>query len=67
MTFVEFLYEWADYKTDHPDQRYGQSIMNFLHHARPDLYEQLAGTELDCFYLPVTMIDRTMYEIARLW
>jgi hypothetical protein len=32
------------------DLRYGQAIMNLLNQTRPEIYQEINGTELDCFY-----------------
>jgi hypothetical protein len=32
------------------DLRYGQAIMNLLNQTRPEIYQKINGTELDCFY-----------------
>jgi len=30
--------------------RYGQAIMNLLFSRHPEIYQEITGTELDCFY-----------------
>ena len=32
------------------DLRYGQAVMNLLNQTRPEIYQEITGTELDCFY-----------------
>lgn len=33
-----------------PNQRHGQNFMNLLYRTRPDLYNMIYRTDLDCFY-----------------
>lgn len=32
------------------DLRYGQAVMNLLNQTHPEIYREVNGTELDCFY-----------------
>ena len=36
--------------TVHKGLRHGQAYMNALHYINKDLYNQITGTEADCFY-----------------
>lgn len=38
------------YRKQHPEQRYGQALMNCLWNIRPDLHALVMGTENDPFY-----------------
>lgn len=39
--------------TEHfqPEWRYGQTVYNVLRYLRPDLEQEIAQTELDCFQI----------------
>lgn len=50
MTIDEFYDEARDRRAAHPEWRYGQALFNTLVDVRPDLSEQVRGTENDPFY-----------------
>jgi len=41
---------WKIYQTEHPSQRQGQTLFNFLYLRRRDLAEKLRGSQIDPFY-----------------
>lgn len=48
--------------------RYGQSLMNALHHVRPELYNEVAGCNFrDCFYDDNKVTNLLNYLIGRPW
>lgn len=52
-----FYVGWADYLRGNPAQRRGQALFNHLHDVRPDLANQLRGTDLDPFYDNSKVVD----------
>ena len=40
----------SNIKRDNHFLRLGQLYMNTLHELRPDVYEEITGTDYDCFY-----------------
>lgn len=50
MTLVEYHAAVDDRRYSHPDERAGQRAFNVLVENRPDLSEQVRGTDLDPFY-----------------
>ena len=51
---------------DHKELRYGQTVMNVLRDAWPDKYEQLTGTDDDCFYLDA-LVKGTLEKLESDW
>ena len=45
-----YLTRVAKEQTRHPELRRGQAMYIVLHHMRPDLVEEIKGTDLDPFY-----------------
>lgn len=50
VTFDEFLLAAVGRYLMEPDWRWGQAIFNVLCEMRPDLSEQIRGTDFDPFY-----------------
>lgn len=51
MTFAEFLIKVDQtFHTNHPDIRYGQTIMNVLSEVWPEQYREISNSDNDCFY-----------------
>lgn len=51
MTFEDFIVEVDAQHCKQPRWRYGQTLFNLLYLLRPDLSEQIRGTEIDPFYM----------------
>ena len=67
MTFEQFLSKVdAEYLRGRPHLRYGQTVMNVLSEAWPDKYEQLTGTDDDCFYLDA-LVKSTLEKLESDW
>lgn len=48
--FPDFLKEIDNYRSCHPNQRYGQAFMNVLFDKNQRIYNIILGTEYDPFY-----------------
>ena len=46
--------------------RYGQSLMNVLWQTYPDKYEDIIGTEYDCFYSN-EIVPKTLKKLKEEW
>lgn len=59
LTFEQFADHCDKHSSDHPFWRPGQFVFNVLLNHRPDLAEQLRGTDLDPFHrsdlIPATL------------
>lgn len=52
MDFIQFLALMDEVKlTKTYYLRWGQTLMNVLYRTYPELYDQITGTDFDCFYL----------------
>ena len=51
MTEADFWMRTVQYATENPEQRFGQAAFNTLLFCRPDLSEQVRGSNLDPFYV----------------
>lgn len=51
MTFDTFLALVNTYRQKHPEQRYGQSVMNVLYSCRPALHDAAMAQRRDLYYL----------------
>ena len=51
MTFHDFIIKATNYyRQNQPDYRFGQAVFNYLAQVRPDISEQIRGTNLDPFH-----------------
>jgi hypothetical protein len=66
MKFEEFVSKVDSMYLDHKELRYGQAVMNVLKEAWPDKYEQLTGTDDDCFYLDA-LVKGTLEKLESDW
>lgn len=68
-TYVEFI-SGIQRRVAHPNGytllRYGQAIMNRLHEIWPEKYNEVTGTELDCFYDDKKAAD-LLDHLAEVW
>lgn len=64
--FHEFWVKVDQYLIRHPEQRFGQAVFNVLVIYRPDLSEQIRGTDLDPFYLD-SLPDNIHQWLYRHW
>ena len=67
MTFEEFQTNWLQYWSQvKTEQRHGQSLSNYLHMVRPDLFDRIIGTSLDPFYQN-EFVDDCLQYLAENW
>lgn len=80
MTFQEFLNKVDDTFMSHqvarskPTQpisvsnqlRYGQTIMNVLYDVWPEKYNEITGTDFDCFYTN-SLVKLTLDKLEKEW
>lgn len=69
MTFQEFLNKVDNtfHGYSYKDQiRYGQTIMNVLHDVWPEKYNEITGTEFDCFYTN-SLVKLTLDKLEKEW
>jgi|688.fasta_scaffold80668_11 hypothetical protein len=67
MTFNDFFGEIYRVSMNNPNLRLGQIIMNCLFEIRPDKYNEITGTELDCFYSNYKKAGKTMTYLQNNW
>jgi hypothetical protein len=49
--YVDFVINATHYYGSHRnEQRFGQAVFNVLHSMRPDIADELRGTEIDPYY-----------------
>lgn len=67
MTYIVFCHEAVNYYVSvKQEQRFGQAVFNYLHRVRPDVADQIRGTECDPFYQ--TFVDDAVWaRIESLW
>lgn len=56
----EYWHKVVENSLLHLEWRYGQSAFNTLHEVRPELANQVVGTDLDPFY--IEDIDRDLFR-----
>jgi hypothetical protein len=80
MTFEEFLDKVQEdfYSNQHARRnqrhpisesnqwRYGQALMNVLWQTNRDKYNEITGTEYDCFYLN-SIVPKTVQKLKEEW
>ena len=66
MTFEDFLYSIVELKSQHPELRVGQAIMNILYDCNIDKYTDILWTEYDCFYIE-SLVPRTLKKLKEEW
>lgn len=67
MTFEQFLsLVDATYTSNRPILRYGQTVMNVLYEARPDMHRDIVATDEDCFY-DDSAVRFTLEKLERDW
>lgn len=67
LSFKEFLNLADATYNDHSFRwRYGQSIMNVLHGVWPQKYNEIVGTDHDCFYDDGT-VKITLNKLEQEW
>ena len=67
MEYAKFLDKWAEYHSHvRLYLRVGQSIMNYIHANHRDIYDEITGTENDCFYDDTKILETLKYVKNRL-
>jgi hypothetical protein len=67
MTFNDFFGEIYRISMNNPNLRLGQIVMNCLSEIRPDKYNEITGTKLDCFYGNYKKASKTMTYLGNNW
>jgi hypothetical protein len=65
MTYKEYL-GFVDRTFNSFNWRYGQTIMNVLHAVWPSKYNELVGTEHDCYY-EESKTNNTLDLLSKEW
>jgi hypothetical protein len=58
------FYEDAKSRAESTDERFGQALFNLLHTVRPDLSEQIRGTDKDPFYVDRSHLAYSLLSIG---
>ena len=78
MTFEEFVSKVDDTFMNHQASRsggkisaanqwrYGQTVMNVLYDVWPEKYNEIKGTDIDCFYSNST-VNLTLSKLEQEW
>lgn len=67
MTFEEFLFEIMIVINGYGvEWRIGQTVMNVLRQIRIDKYNEITGTEYDCFYTN-SVVPKTLKKLKEEW
>jgi len=65
MTFEEFL-KLVDQTYNHFHWRYGQCVMNVLHSAWKEKYDELVNTDIDCYY-DDSLVEQVLNKLEKEW
>jgi len=66
-TFLEYQASRSGGKISAANQwRYGQTVMNVLYDVWPEKYNEIKGTDVDCFYSNST-VNLTLSKLEQEW
>lgn len=67
MIFKDFLSEIEKtYENWEFEMRHGQVVMNVLHKVWPEKYNEITGTDIDCFYNDGIVV-KTLDKLQKEW